>query len=112
MPVKKGAKASAASGNAKAKANPKKLREPDDAGSQSAPVGASAVVDQSADLAAASSTSAQQGPPDAAASQTQQLAVAAPSEASPNAAYYAALREQLNDLEQNCPEFNGTQVFI
>ena len=27
--------------------------------------------------------------------------MAAPSEASPNAAYYAALREQLNDLEQN-----------
>ena len=95
------AKASKANGNAKAKANPKKLAEPGGAGSQSAPVGASA-----------SSTSAQQGPRDAAASQTQQLAVAAPSEASPNAAYYAALREQLNDLEQNCPEFNGTQVFI
>lgn len=107
MPVRV-AKASKASGVSKGKANPKKLRER----SQSAVVGASAVVDQRADPAVASSTSAQQGPRDAAASQTQQLAVAAPSEASPNAAYYAALREQLNDLEQNCPEFNGTQVFI
>ena len=45
---------------------------------------------------------------DAAASQ--QLVVAAPSETSPNATYYASLRDRLRDLELNCPEFNGTQA--